>query len=176
MAPLRRARRRGGSDRGIESRGHARGDGPMRCARRRGDNSHDGGSWGARAWQRLPEVHTSATPWVTHDDKVGAAMTDFPRYERWWQPPLCTKWWHIPDARRRFRRAAVLFLCYFVYIFMPMSMSFYDLYFSSWLRFHLFVCLWYFYSHFTQTVYWFYALSHLLNLVCIGFLPFMPYV
>jgi hypothetical protein len=37
--------------------------------------------------------------------------------------------------------AAVLFLCYFVYIFMPMSMGFYDLYFSSWLRFYLFVRL-----------------------------------
>jgi hypothetical protein len=56
--------------------------------------------------------------------KVGAAMADFPRRERRWQPPLDTKWWRIPDARRRFRRAAVLFLCYFVYIFMPMPIGF----------------------------------------------------
>jgi hypothetical protein len=68
-------------------------------------------------------------------------MADFPRRERRRQPPLGTKWWRIPDARQRFRRAAVLFLCYFIYIFMPMSIGFYDLYVSSWLRFHLFVCL-----------------------------------
>jgi hypothetical protein len=179
---------------------------PLRCARRRGGSGCDGGSQGARARQRLPNVHAATTPWVAHDgeverlrrrdagsrghvsnddtpkacmttrwerlmrrisgctrvrvnswahttvmpSKVGAAMVDFSRRERQRQPPLGTKWWRIPDVRRRFRRAAVLFLCYFVYIFMSMSIDFYDLYFRSWLCFHLFVCLWYFYSYFTK--------------------------
>ena len=47
---------------GIGSRGHARGGGPMRCARRRCTSGRDGGSHGARARQRLPEVHVAATP------------------------------------------------------------------------------------------------------------------
>jgi hypothetical protein len=51
-------------------------------------------------------------------------MADFPRRERRRQPLLGPKWWRISDARRRFRRATVLFLCYFVYIFMSMSMIF----------------------------------------------------
>jgi hypothetical protein len=103
-------------------------------------------------------------------------MSDFSRRKRRRHPPLGTNWWRIPDARRRFRRTVILFLYYFVYIFMPMLIGFYDLYFSSWLRFHLFVCLWYFYSYFTQTIYWFYALSCLLNPVCIGFLSFMQQI
>jgi hypothetical protein len=59
---LRRARRRGGSGCGIGSQRHARGGGPMRCARQRCASGRDGGSHGARARQRLPEVHAAATP------------------------------------------------------------------------------------------------------------------
>jgi hypothetical protein len=32
-------------------------------------------------------------------------------------------------------------LCYFVYIFMPTSIGFYDIHFSSWLRFQSNFCL-----------------------------------
>jgi hypothetical protein len=174
----------------------ARGSDPLRCARRWRGSGCGGGSRGhvsnddtpkacmTTRWERLVQrilgfMRVRVDPWArmtVMPSKVGAAMADFSRRKRRRHPPLGTKWWCIPDARRWFRRAAILFLCYFVYIFMPMSIGFYDLYFSSWLRFHLFVCLWYFYSYFTQRIYWFYTLSRLLNPVCIGFLPFMSYV
>jgi hypothetical protein len=195
---MRRARRRGWSGCDIGSRGHTRGGGPMKCARRRfvaaaaaADpvglerdsvslrctrqrplevrttvtwerlRRRDGGSRGhvsnddtpkacmTARWERLVQrisgfmlarVDNKARTTVM-PSKVGAAMANFSRRKRRRHPPLGTNWWRIPDARRRFRRAAILFLCYFVYIFMPMSIGFYDLYFSSWLRFHLFVCL-----------------------------------
>jgi hypothetical protein len=47
-------------------------------------------------------------------------MADFSRRKRRQHPPLGTNLGRIRDARRRFRTAAILFLCYFVYIFMPM--------------------------------------------------------
>jgi hypothetical protein len=51
----RRARRRGGSGCGIGSRGHARGGGPMRCARQRCASGRDGGSkaFMTARWERL---------------------------------------------------------------------------------------------------------------------------
>jgi hypothetical protein len=89
-------------------------------------------------------------------------MAYFPRRKRRQHPPLGTKWWRIPDARRRFRRAAILFYA-ILYIFMPMSIGFYDLYFSSWLRFHLFVC--------------FYDISiHILRKQFIDFMHYLVYL
>jgi hypothetical protein len=41
---------------------------------------------------------------------------------------------------------------YFVYIFMPMSIDFYDIYFSLWLCFHL-LSVYDISIHFTQTMY-----------------------
>jgi hypothetical protein len=95
MAPLRRARRRGGSGYGIGSRGHARGGSPMRCARRRGGSDRGGGSRGARARQRLPEVHATVTPWVAHDGEVGAAAADPGGHERDSVSLRCTRQWPL---------------------------------------------------------------------------------
>jgi hypothetical protein len=79
--------------------------------------------WEARMWRRIPEAH--AQHWLLGDARPRVAHASIP-------PPATTPAFPRRERRRRTSLGAsgggstALFLCYFIYIFMPTSIDFYD--------------------------------------------------
>jgi hypothetical protein len=125
----------------------------------------------ARVQRQHPEARTSATP-----SEVGAAAANFPRRGRRRRPPLGASSCRSQRRGGGSASGSPVFMLLCIHNYMPTSICFYDIHFQFIAPFSSIVCLWYFYSHFTQTFIGYICISRYITQCVYWVLPFASYV